>query len=80
MLEVNKRVYYCKECSEDLDAGDVVYWCKRCKETTEHEHKRSKLRGNVGLPNFKFNGPENENDDMNEIDEQNVNQDGLNNE
>lgn len=27
-----------------------MYWCKKCEETTEHEHKRSKLRGTVGLP------------------------------
>lgn len=49
LIDVNKRVFYCKECSGSLKEGDVVYWCKSCQETTEHEHKRSKLRGTAGL-------------------------------
>jgi len=42
-------VYYCSTCS-DLESGDAIYWCKSCKESTEHDHKRSKLKGAVGVP------------------------------
>lgn len=44
LIEKSKRVYYCQECSPNVEQGDAVYWCKRCYETTEHEHKRTKLR------------------------------------
>lgn len=47
LLDLNKRVYICKECSPDFEAGNIVYWCQKCKETTEHEHKRSKFKGFV---------------------------------
>jgi len=47
LLDVNKRVYICRECSTDPEAGDAVYWCKKCKESTEHEHKREKYKGHV---------------------------------
>lgn len=51
LIDVNKRVFICKECSPDIDAGDAVYWCKKCKESTEHEHKREKYRGLVDSEN-----------------------------
>ena len=50
LLDINKRVYICVSCSPDPAAGDALYWCKGCKESTEHEHKRSKLKGNSGIP------------------------------
>ena len=52
LIDVNKRVYICldKKCSPDVASGDVTYWCKSCKEETEHEHKRSKLKGAPGTP------------------------------
>ena len=50
LIDLSKRVYYCKECSADPSAGDMVYWCNKCKESTEHEHKRSKLKTIAGAP------------------------------
>ena len=49
LINVNKRVYYCKECSPDIEAGQITYWCQKCKEETEHEHKRHKFKGIPGL-------------------------------
>ena len=49
LINVNKRVYICKECSPDMEAGDIMYWCQKCKEETEHEHKRRKFKGIAGL-------------------------------
>lgn len=52
LIDVTKRVYTCndKQCSKDPTGGDAVYWCKKCKESTEHEHKREKVRGTAGFP------------------------------
>lgn len=52
MIEVSKRVYTCldKKCSPNPSAGEAIYWCKKCKETTDHEHKRERIHGSVGLP------------------------------
>ena len=50
LIDLSKRVYYCKECSKDPSAGDMIYWCNKCKEATEHEHKRSKLKTVAGAP------------------------------
>ena len=47
LIDLNKRVYICKECSPNLDQGDAIYWCQKCKESTEHEHKREKYKGLV---------------------------------
>jgi hypothetical protein len=47
LLDANKRVYICHECSPDPEAGDAVYWCKKCKESTEHEHKRERYKGHA---------------------------------
>ena len=48
LIDLSKRVYFCKECSEDPSAGDMIYWCNKCKESTEHEHKLSKLKNVAG--------------------------------
>lgn len=45
LIDSSKRVYVCKECSGDVESGDIVYWCAKCKEETEHEHKRTKYKG-----------------------------------
>ena len=50
LIDLSKRVYYCKECSRNPEAGDMVYWCNKCKESTDHEHKRSKLKQLAGAP------------------------------
>jgi len=52
LIDVSKRVYTCinKECSPDPEAGDAMYWCKDCKDTTDHEHKRERVRGQAGFP------------------------------
>lgn len=52
LIDVTKRVYTCndKQCSQDHTAGDAKYWCKMCKETTEHEHKRERVKGQAGFP------------------------------
>lgn len=52
LIDVTKRVYTCthKQCSPDQTAGEAIYWCKGCKETTEHEHKRERVRGQAGFP------------------------------
>lgn len=50
LIDLSKRVYYCKDCSTNPDAGDMVYWCNKCKESTEHEHKLSKLKSMPGAP------------------------------
>ena len=44
LLELSKRVFTCEKCSENTNTGDAVYWCKKCYESTEHEHKRTKLK------------------------------------
>ncbi len=51
LININKRVYYCKEpeCSPDIEGGNIMYWCQKCKEETDHEHKRSKFKGIAGL-------------------------------
>lgn len=56
LIDLSKRVYYCKECSPNPEAGDMVYWCNKCKESTEHEHKRSKLKSMPGAPVEAGNG------------------------
>lgn len=48
LLELSKRVYVCETCSENIAEGDAIYWCKKCQETTEHEHKRTKLKAGTG--------------------------------
>lgn len=52
LIDVTKRVYTCndRQCSQDHAAGDAKYWCKKCKETTEHEHKRERVKGQAGFP------------------------------
>jgi hypothetical protein len=50
LIDLNKRVYTCKQCSPDPSKGQVTYWCKSCKDSTEHEHKRGKLKGVAGVP------------------------------
>ena len=49
LLDTNKRVFICKDkaCSPDIENGDAIYWCKKCCESSEHEHKREKWKGNV---------------------------------
>ena len=37
-------MFTCEPCSQNVTLGDAVYWCKKCYETTEHEHKRTKLK------------------------------------
>lgn len=45
LLEASKRVYICKTCSKDFDAGDVMYFCMKCKSADAHpEHKLEKLK------------------------------------
>lgn len=50
LIDLSKRVYYCKTCSEDFDSGDIVYFCLKCKEKDSHEHKLQKLKGLPGDP------------------------------
>lgn len=52
LIDVTKRVYTCsdKKCSPDQTKGEATYWCKGCKESTEHEHKRERVRGSAGFP------------------------------
>lgn len=45
LIELSKRVFTCETCSTDPESGDAVYWCKKCFETTEHEHKRIRHKG-----------------------------------
>ena len=49
LIDLSKRVYYCKELSPNPEAGDAVYWCNKCKES-ETEHKLSKLKSMPGAP------------------------------
>lgn len=44
LLDLSKRVFTCLTCSDSVEDGDAVYWCKKCYETTEHEHKRTKVK------------------------------------
>jgi predicted amidophosphoribosyltransferase len=44
LIDLNKRVYVCHECSPDIKNGDAAYWCKNCKDSSEHEHKREKFK------------------------------------
>jgi len=44
LIDLSKRVFVCETCSDDIDSGDALLWCKQCYETTEHEHKRTKLK------------------------------------
>ena len=48
LLELSKRVFTCEKCSENINLGDAIYWCKKCYESTEHEHKRTKLKPKKG--------------------------------
>lgn len=48
MIELSKRVFTCEKCSTSVNTGDAVYWCKKCFESTEHEHKRTKLKPTAG--------------------------------
>ena len=48
LLELSKRIYVCETCSLNIAEGDAKYWCKKCQETTEHEHKRTKLKAGTG--------------------------------
>jgi hypothetical protein len=52
LIDVTKRVYTCnnKECSPDPSNGEAVYWCKECNKTTEHAHKRERVKGTAGFP------------------------------
>ena len=50
LIDTNKRVYYCKTCSGDVDKGDVVYWCKKCNDETDCGHQRERFKGFAGLP------------------------------
>jgi len=45
-VDKSKRVYTCtdKSCSPDITNGQAIYWCNKCKDSTEHEHKRTKLK------------------------------------
>jgi predicted amidophosphoribosyltransferase len=63
LLDLSKRVYTCKECSLDASQGDMIYWCNKCKESTEHEHKRSKLKAMPGAPK-EIEGQTNEKDKL----------------
>ena len=57
LIDVTKRVYTCvnQECSPDPSNGDAVYWCKDCKKSTDHSHRRGKVRGQAGFP-FELQG------------------------
>jgi hypothetical protein len=50
LIDTNKRAYICKQCSPDIEAGNIVYWCNKCKESTDHEHTREKYKGITGAP------------------------------
>jgi len=49
LIDVSKRVFFCETCSPDIKAGDALFWCRKCCESTEHEHKRIKMKG-TNLP------------------------------
>ena len=34
LIDINKRVYVCRECSPDLNSGNIIYWCQKCKDST----------------------------------------------
>ena len=44
LLDLSKRIFVCETCSPDLKEGDALLWCRKCHESTEHEHKRTKLK------------------------------------
>lgn len=46
LLDISKSVYYCKKSSPDIAEGKGLFWCKQCYESTEHEHKRVKVKNN----------------------------------
>jgi hypothetical protein len=49
LLEASKRVYICKECSKDIERGDIMYFCLKCKNAGSHpEHKLEKLKAAAG--------------------------------
>ena len=54
LIDVSKRVYFCVECSPDIANGNVTYWCNNCKKSTEHEHIRKKMKGQIGNPFANF--------------------------
>jgi len=45
LLESNKRVYVCKECSGEFTKGDIAYFCMKCKKEGVHEHPLEKMKG-----------------------------------
>ena len=47
LLDLNKRVYICREESPDPEAGDAVYSCKKCKESGKDERKWEKYKGHA---------------------------------
>jgi hypothetical protein len=60
LIDLSKRVFVCRECSPNIEEGDALYWCKKCYESTQHDHKREKLKGGEGNPFAKHSKPEQE--------------------
>jgi len=47
LIDLNKRVYICREESPDPDGGDAIYCCKKCKESKKDDRSWERYKGHV---------------------------------
>lgn len=60
LLDLSKRIYVEDKSAEEIDAGDALYWCKKCYESTEHDHKRIRLKPGFNEKTAPADGDENQ--------------------